>query len=110
MAEAKKADEKKPAAAKKVSTKDAVAKPVTKQAVKKDAKPKKRRIKAPGFIRAIGGYFAGAWREIRQVRWPDRKATWSLTFAVLLFTAFWTTVVLSLDLLFQYVLNNLILK
>ncbi|PLS81019.1 preprotein translocase subunit SecE [Candidatus Saccharibacteria bacterium] len=70
----------------------------------------KRKIKLPRFIRAIGAYFAGAWREIRQVRWPNRKATWSLTLAVLLFTLFWAIVILALDLLNQFIFNNVILK
>ena len=68
------------------------------------------RVKVPGFLRKFGGYFKGAWQEIRQVRWPNRKATWSLTAAVLAFTAFWGLVVLGLDLLFQMMLNRVILN
>lgn len=85
---------------------------VKKKAFKKiDAgTPKRRRLKLPHFLRAIGGYFAGAWREIRQVRWPNRKATWSLTAAVLVFTVFWGLVVLGLDILFQMLLNRVILN
>ena len=73
---------------------------------------KRRRIsvKMPGFLRSIGGYFSGAWSEIRQVRWPNRRATWSLTLAVLAFTAFWGLVVLGLDILFQMLLNRVILS
>lgn len=71
---------------------------------------KRRRIRVPGFLRAVGGYFKGAWQEIRQVRWPNRKATWSLTAAVLVFTAFWGLIVLGLDILFQELLNRVILS
>ena len=53
-------------------------------------------------IVAIGGYFAGAWYELRQVRWPNRKATWGMTLAVLAFTAFFMVLILLLDALFKY--------
>lgn len=118
MAEAKKVRTKKPktAAVKKAkpvkttvtSVKTSTAK---KTAVsKKDTSKKRRNIKLPKFLQGIVGYFVGSWKEIKMVNWPNRKATWSLTLAVLLFTGFWTAVVLSLDLLNQYLLNNLILK
>lgn len=58
---------------------------------------------------AFGGYFKGAWFELRQVHWPNRKATWSLTGAVLLFTGFFVVLILLLDVLFKY-LFELILK
>ena len=51
---------------------------------------------------ALGRYFKGAWYELRQVRWPDRKATWGLTGAVLLFTGFFVVLILLLDVLFKY--------
>jgi preprotein translocase subunit SecE len=63
------------------------------------AKPVPRSLKP--FV-AFGGYFKGAWFELRQVRWPNRKATWSLTGAVLLFTAFFVVLILLLDVLFKY--------
>jgi preprotein translocase SecE subunit len=50
----------------------------------------------------FGGYFKGAWFELRQVRWPNRRATWSLTGAVLLFTGFFVVLILLLDILFKY--------
>jgi preprotein translocase subunit SecE len=60
----------------------------------------KKKRKNP--IAAIGGYFAGAWYELRQVRWPNRKATWGMTLAVLAFTAFFMLLILLLDALFKY--------
>jgi preprotein translocase SecE subunit len=51
---------------------------------------------------AIGGYFKGAWYELRQVNWPSRKATWGLTAAMLAFTGFFVVVILLLDALFKY--------
>lgn len=58
---------------------------------------------------AIGGYFKGAWVELRQVRWPTRRATWGLTIAVILFSAFFALIILLLDILFKY-LFEIILK
>lgn len=74
----------------------------TKQASTVDT-PKKR-----GIIRAFFGYFAGAWYELRQVRWPSRRATWSLTFAVLLFSLFFVVFILLLDAGFKYLFEQLL--
>jgi preprotein translocase SecE subunit len=51
---------------------------------------------------ALGNYFTGAWYELRQVTWPNRKATWSLTAALLAFTLFFVVMILLLDALFKY--------
>ena len=56
----------------------------------------------------IGGYFKGAWLELKQVRWPTRKATWGLTLAVILFSAFFVVLILLLDALFQYIFKIII--
>ncbi len=56
----------------------------------------------------LGGYFKGAWAELRQVRWPNRQATWSLTAAVLLFTGFFTLLILLLDAGFKYLFELLL--
>jgi len=58
---------------------------------------------------AIGTYFKGAWYELRQVRWPNRKETWGLTAAVMIFSAFFIVLIVLLDALFKY-LFELILK
>jgi preprotein translocase subunit SecE len=60
------------------------------------------RLRGLGIFAAIGGYFKGAWIELRQVRWPNRRATWSLTGAVLAYTAFFVIIVLLLDAAFKY--------
>lgn len=78
---------KKPAAKKTVTKQPTAMKPAT-------------GVLAP-FI-ALGGYFKGAWYELTQVNWPSRKATWSLTFALLGFTLFFVIVILLLDAGFQY--------
>ncbi len=76
----------------------------------------KKRLKKPGlktifkpFI-ASGRYFKGAWVELRQVRWPTRRATWGLTGAVLAYTAFFVIIVLLLDAGFKYVFELILGK
>ena len=60
-------------------------------------------------LRAFGGYFKGAWVELRQVRWPGRKATWSLTLAVIVFSLFFALVILGLDWVFSYLFKEVLL-
>lgn len=68
-----------------------------------------RDVKAPRWIKAIGGYFTGSWRELREVRWPTRRATWSLTMAVITFTVVLTAFILALDNGFQLLFKQVIL-
>lgn len=92
------------------------AKTVTKQAVKpakkpsktanKDITPKKKR--SWGVLGKIGGYFKGAWSELRQVHWPTRKATWSLTGAVLLFSIFFAALITLLDAGFKFLFEQIL--
>ena len=56
------------------------------------------------FVR-MGRYFKGAWTELRLVRWPDRKATWGMTGALLVFTLFFIVVILILDYGFSQLFN-----
>ncbi|HEX7483526.1 MAG TPA: preprotein translocase subunit SecE [Candidatus Saccharimonadales bacterium] len=76
-------------------------KPTTKPAA---TQPKERTSKSGFFgpFVALGGYFKGAWYELQQVTWPSRKATWSLTLALLAFTLFFVIIILLLDAGFQY--------
>lgn len=92
-------------------------KKATKPAAKKTAAAKSAKVEKPTRepskwtkpFRAIGGYFKGAWVELRQVRWPDRKATWSLTIAVILFSLFFALVILGLDWVFSYLFKEVLL-
>lgn len=78
-----------------------------KQSIEKVEKGKKVK-KAPkksgkkGLFASIGGYFKGAWYELRQVRWPNRRATWALTLAVLVFSIFFMLLITLLDALFKW--------
>lgn len=84
--------------------KAAKAKPATAHTVT-NSMPKPKRAKA---LRAIGRYFKGAWVELGQVRWPDRRATWGMTGALLAFTAFFVVIILLLDAGFKYLFKLLI--
>ncbi len=60
-------------------------------------------------FRAIKGYFKGSWQELGEVRWPNRKSTWAMTLAVVLFTGFFVVMIVLLDFGFNN-LFNLIFK
>ena len=81
----------------------------TKQSVKKVVKLKmpKNKIVAPLFI--MGRYFKGSWSELRKVRWPNRRTTWGMTAAVLVFTAMFVALIVLLDAMFSQ-LFKLIIK
>ncbi|MEO8691389.1 MAG: preprotein translocase subunit SecE [Candidatus Saccharimonas sp.] len=59
---------------------------------------------------AIAKYFSGSWYEIRQVRWPDRRSTWGMTGALVLFTAFFVIIVVLLDFGLSKLFNLIIGK
>lgn len=80
--------------------KPATEKQTKKPAVKEEVTEKTER-RNPAV--AIRDYFVGAWVELKQVRWPNRRATWGMTMAVLAFTAFFILLILLLDALFKYV-------
>ena len=68
-----------------------------------------RNVRLPRWIRAIGGYFANSWRELREVSWPTRKATWGMTLAVMIFTLVLAVFILLLDLGFEQLFKRIIL-
>lgn len=68
-----------------------------------------RDVKVPKWLKAIGNYFSGAVVELRQVHWPNRKATWSFTVAVILFTATMSALILALDYGFEQLFKQVIL-
>ena len=57
---------------------------------------------------AFGRYLRDSWREIRQVRWPGRKLTWKMTFAVLVYCAIFIFFIVLLDAFFTFIFNLLI--
>lgn len=76
--------------------------------VKKSEKKKKTFILFRPFV-ALGRYLRDSWREIRQVRWPNRKATWKMVLAVLVYTALFVLIITLLDMFFTW-LFSLIIK
>ena len=57
----------------------------------------------------MGRYFKGSWQELRKVRWPNRRATWGMTAAVVMFTGFFVALIVFLDWVFN-LLFKLIIK
>ena len=54
---------------------------------------------------AFGRYLRDSWREFRQVRWPNRKATWKMLLAVLIYTALFMAFITLLDVFFTWLFN-----
>jgi preprotein translocase subunit SecE len=69
--------------------------------VKTDKAPKVATSGKKNVLAAIGAYFKGAWVELKQVRWPNRRATWALTLGVVVFSLFFLGLIVLLDLLFK---------
>lgn len=73
------------------------------------AQPKKQTFVLFRPFTALGRYFRDSWRELRQVRWPNRRATWALTLAVILFSLFFVVFIMLFDWLFNYLMQEVIL-
>lgn len=55
-------------------------------------------------------YLRDSWQELRQVRWPNRKATWKMVVAVLIYTALFVLIISLLDLFFSWFFNLILSK
>ena len=55
-------------------------------------------------LRAVRSYFVGAWQELKQVRWPDRRSTWAMTGAPVVFVI----VILLIDYGFSWLFKLII--
>ena len=79
---------------------------------KKEKKPKKENKKpmsAPvRFITWPFRYIHESWLELRQVRWPSRKAAWKMVLAVIIYTALFIGFIMLLDALFTLIFNQLL--
>lgn len=71
---------------------------------KKKADGKKPFILFRPFV-ALFNYLRDSWKELRQVRWPNRKATWKMVIAVLLYTALFVILISLLDIFFTWLFN-----
>lgn len=95
--------------AKKIAKQQKLAK-VSQAKTNPDEKPLKEVfILARPFV-ALGRYTRDSWRELRQVRWPNRKATWKMTLAVLIYCAILMAFILLLDTLFTFLFNLILSK
>ena len=55
-------------------------------------------------------YLRDSWRELRQVRWPNAKATWKMVLAVFIYTAIFMVAIFLLDLFFTWLFNIILGK
>lgn len=83
-------------------------KPATAASALRNEKQQKRAKVNLGPLARIGRYFKGSWYELQQVRWPDRRATWGMTGALIAFTGFFVLIILLLDAAFAYVFKLII--
>ena len=87
---------------------DKKAKKLAKKAEKAAQKPKKPMSAPVRFITWPFRYIHESWVELRQVRWPSRKAAWKMVLAVIIYTAILITVIMLLDALFTLLFNQLL--
>lgn len=67
------------------------------------------------FFRIVGKilwptYFRESWKELRQVTWPNRRETWQLTLAVIIFAIIFGLLVAAVDYGLDKVFRKLILE
>jgi len=55
-------------------------------------------------------YFRNAFKELRQVKWPSRRETWKLTFAVLIFAVVFGFLVTITDYGLDKVIKRIVLR
>lgn len=67
-------------------------------------------VRTPNWLKRFGGYFVGAWQELREVSWPNRRASWSLTFAVLLFVFVLVAFIFGVDTAFEQLFKGVFIK
>lgn len=89
---------------------NAAAKPATEKDVKSVKKQIENAERKVNIFKRIGGYFKGSWQELKLVRWPDRRATWKMTGALITFTLVFAVVILLLDYGFQQLFQALLSK
>lgn len=58
----------------------------------------------------LGRYLRDSWHELRQVRWPNRKATWKMVLAVIIYTLLFVLIISLLDIFFSWLFSLLLNK
>lgn len=74
----------------------------------KSEKPKKKPFLLFRPFVALGTYLRDSWRELRQVRWPNRKTTWKLVLAVFVYTLVFVGFLVLLDIIFDLLFSKLL--
>lgn len=59
---------------------------------------------------ALFRYLRDSWREIRQVRWPNRKLTWKMVLAVFIYTILFVALISLLDVFLTWLFNIILGK
>ena len=59
---------------------------------------------------ALGHYLRDSWRELRQVRWPNRKLTWKMVLAVIVYSLLFVVLISVLDVFFSWLFNLMLSK
>ena len=57
---------------------------------------------------ALGHYLKNSWNELRQVRWPNRKATWKMVLAIFIYTLLFVGFLVILDIIFDFVFSKIL--
>ena len=65
-------------------------------------------LKIMGWL--VPRYFINAWRELRQVTWPNRRETWRLTLAVFVFAVVFGALVAVVDLGLDQLFKRFVLR
>lgn len=55
-------------------------------------------------------YFRNSWKELRQVTWPNRRETWQLTLAVIIFSIIFGAIIAVVDYGLDKAFKQLIIK
>ena len=100
---------------KKVVVEDKKSKKVEKKKLKRAKKEVDKKSEKKPFILIrpfvyLFRYFRDSWRELRQVRWPNRKATWKMVLAVVVYTALFVIIISLLDVFFSWLFNIILGK
>lgn len=80
-----------------------------KEQAKVELKPSKKPVWVLVPFVAIGNYFKQSWIELKKVKWPNRRATWTMTLAVILFSLFIGGFTLLFDGASQWLIEEVII-
>ena len=58
----------------------------------------------------IPPYFKNSWRELKEVKWPNRKETWQLTVAVFIFSTIFGVLITLTDYGLGKLFKKILLK